>query len=275
MVLCYESDQNYPFIGDYQNSPFIGDCQNSPFIKDYQNSPFIGSKGDSQSRRKGYCPLKGNPDRGDRPGTMGNPLAERATFILQQGTYPGDMLTRHRDPEHFCVYHTMEDRYVILDREHRLPVDLCIPGRHLRDPDFALDCWYARQLGELYGYSPRQIQDHSWAMESWYPENGRQTMGPVLADRVIEILSAYGPYLLDSDDCVLPDRFECKQTEDDTYELRDYALVYKTSVSMDQLMNPRFEVANWYARKLTCTYEALCAGLSENNPEYYILELLD
>ena len=207
---------------------------------------------------------------------MGDPFAEHATFILQQGTYPGDMLTRHRDPERFCVYHTMEDKYVILDREHRFPEDLCVPGRYLRDPDFALDCWYARQLGELYGYSPRQVRDHSGrAMESWYPENGCQTMGPVLADRVIEILSAYGPYPLDSDDCVLPDRFECELTEDGTYELCDYALAYKTSVSMDQLMNPHFEVANWYARKLTCVYEALCAGLSENNPEYNTLKLLD
>ena len=139
MVLSYESDQNSPLIGDYQNSPFI--C----------------SKGDSQSRRKGYCPLKGNTDWGDRPGTMGDPLAEHATFILQQGSYPGDTLTRHRDPERFCVYRTTEDRYVILDCKHRLPVDLCVPGRHLREPDFALDCWYARQLGELYGYSPRQV----------------------------------------------------------------------------------------------------------------------
>jgi len=88
-------------------------------------------------------------------------------------------------------------------------------------------------------------------------------------------MSAYGPYLLDSDDCVLPDCFECELTEDGTYELRDYALAYKTSVSMDRLMNPRFEVANWYARKLTCTFEALCAGLSENNPEYNTLKLLD
>jgi len=54
-------------------------------------------------------------------------------------------------------------------------------------------------------------------MESWYPENGCQTMGPVLANRVIEILSAYGPYPLDSEDCVLPDHFECKLTKDGTY----------------------------------------------------------
>jgi len=47
MALCYESDQN------------------SPFIEEYQNSPFINPKGDSQSSRKGYCPLKGNPDQGD------------------------------------------------------------------------------------------------------------------------------------------------------------------------------------------------------------------
>ena len=44
---------------------------------------------------------------------------------------------------------------------------------------------------------------------------------------------------------------------------------------MEWLMNPRFEVANWYARKLTGVYKALCAGLSENNPEYNTLELLD
>jgi len=44
---------------------------------------------------------------------------------------------------------------------------------------------------------------------------------------------------------------------------------------MERLMNPRFKVANWYARKLTCAYEALCAELSENNPEYNTLELLD
>ena len=199
MALFYESDQN------------------SPFIEDYQNSPFICSKGDSQSRRKGYCPLKGNPDRGDRPGTMGDPLAEHATVILQHSTYPGDTLTHHQDPEHFCMYHMMEDKYAILDHEHRLPVDLCVPGQYLRDPDFTLDCWYASQLGKLYGYSPRQVWDHSWAMESWYPENGCQTMGPVLANRVIEILSAYGPYPLDSEDCVLPDHFECKLTKDGTY----------------------------------------------------------
>jgi len=95
MALSYKSDQNSPFIGDYQNSPFI---------EDYQNSPFISSKGDSQPNRKGYCPLKGNPDRRDRPGTMGDPLAEHTTFILQQGTYPEDTLTCHRDPEHFCMY---------------------------------------------------------------------------------------------------------------------------------------------------------------------------
>jgi len=60
------------------------------FYKSNQNSPFIGShhtKGNSPSRRMGYCPLRGNPDQGDQPGTIGDPLAEHAVVILQQGMY--------------------------------------------------------------------------------------------------------------------------------------------------------------------------------------------
>jgi len=120
----------------------------------------------------------------------------------------------------------MEDKYAILDREHRLPVDLCVPGQYLRNPKFALDSLYATQLGKLYGYSLRQVQDHSRAMESWYPENGCQTMRPVLADRAVEILSVYGPYLLDSEDCVLPRRFECELIKSGIYKLRDYTLMH-------------------------------------------------
>ncbi|OAX30863.1 hypothetical protein K503DRAFT_788194, partial [Rhizopogon vinicolor AM-OR11-026] len=56
-----------------------------------------------QWKRKGYSPLRGNPGRGVRPGTMGDPLAERAEEILQRGAYLGDDLACPWDPQRFYL----------------------------------------------------------------------------------------------------------------------------------------------------------------------------
>jgi len=85
------------------------------------------------------------------PTDFGEPLSERARGRLTATCYPGE------DPDdpavytwdRFCVYHIKNGFHVVMDDLYLFEDGLLIPSRKLRDPQFHIDRWYWRLMGQM------------------------------------------------------------------------------------------------------------------------------
>ncbi|KAG2738638.1 hypothetical protein P692DRAFT_201683675, partial [Suillus brevipes Sb2] len=92
---------------------------------------------------------------------MGDPLAARAMHLLNLGAghYPGDDKMGSPNPERFLVYRVSESEHAVMDREDRRDPELTVPTSLLLNPRFCMEGWYARHVGHLRGFTPKEIRE--------------------------------------------------------------------------------------------------------------------
>ncbi|KAG2126615.1 hypothetical protein DEU56DRAFT_758859 [Suillus clintonianus] len=208
---------------------------------------------------------------GSKPTEMGEVLARRAKYLLDGGIYPGDQDPWGLiDPERFLVYCISQDEYIIMDREARLDPELTVPTPLLKNPNFQLEGWYAQHVGEQQGMRPKEVRQ--WRRLSC---DKLQRMGTPFSDRAVQLLGEHGAFLKDPPDYTRSGRFECVRLTEGVYKILDLVLAYKVTVPESLVENPKFEVSNWYEKRLAKTYEALYDELNATAQEYDILRLLD
>jgi hypothetical protein len=101
-------------------------------------------------------------------------------------------------------------------------------------------------------------------------------MGTPLAARAEQLLAKRAPYNNDTThNTQHPERFECIRRDDQTYLVRDFVRAFAVLVPVKLLLNPKFELASWYNKKLLRAHNDLRKKLGQNAPEYNMLRLLD
>ncbi|KAG1870336.1 hypothetical protein C8R48DRAFT_597107, partial [Suillus tomentosus] len=185
---------------------------------------------------------------------MGDPLGERARFMLSGVQYPGDAIDcpDTLDADRFYLYQVSETDYVIMDKLCRLEPELTVPIALLTNPCFEIDRWYWRHMGLRRGFSKQSLKE-SERQRTWRPGS----MGDALAEQAMYLLDSRADYPHDGPACKVSRRFECNFVGQGLYEVYDTALQFAASVPEKLLMNSKFRLPDWYAKRLTQGYYAL------------------
>ncbi|KAG1873792.1 hypothetical protein F4604DRAFT_1582384 [Suillus subluteus] len=191
---------------------------------------------------------------------MGDPLAMRAKYMLERGFYPGNDNPYTPIPlDWFTVYRVSEKEHAIIDREDWRDPEVTVPTSSLLNPYFPLTDWYAQRVGKLRGLDSEFVRQWIQGLDG-----GKLTMDTPVATRA-EQLADYG-WL----NC-----FECLCQLDGTYEIRDRVRAFNTVVLVNLLLNEKFQLAQWYEKRLHGAHDELCDQLMGNTQEANMLRLLD
>ncbi|KAG2064351.1 hypothetical protein BDR04DRAFT_1180195 [Suillus decipiens] len=101
-------------------------------------------------------------------------------------------------------------------------------------------------------------------------------MGTPLAARVEQLLVLRQRYDNDpTHNARHPEWFECVWWDNKAYLIRDFMRKFSVLVPVHLLLNPKFELASWYNKKLLKAHNSLRKRMGQNAREYNMLQLLD
>jgi len=179
------------------------------------------------------------------PTDFGEPLSERARGRLAATCYPGedpdDPVVYARD--RFWVYRVKNGCHVVMDDLYPFEDGLLVASRWLRNPQFHIDKWYWRRIGQM-----KRIPDDGirWLEQRRVGLN--PPMGRAVEDRILgRLIRSFNPCAsIDNDTqftCICKEEIAAYVITDATSRTRVLLPIYKTE-------NPRFDVARWYKRRL-------------------------
>ncbi|KAF9230497.1 hypothetical protein BU15DRAFT_83561 [Melanogaster broomeanus] len=201
--------------------------------------------------------------------TMEEPLGARIHATLCQQNYWGDppkhRLAKAGNLERFGAYAIAGDRHCIMDHVHPFLPDVLIPNGLLLRPKFDLCNWYRTRRGEQMNLPRCAMSLVKGLHEPLGVQHGG--LGDPLSRRVEDLLSRHGYFPGDGPECLIADRFACRQITVHDYEIWDHALAFKVRVPSALLLRSCFNVIGWYSKRLEESYRELATGLMKAESE--------
>jgi len=179
------------------------------------------------------------------PTDFGEPLSERARGRLAVTCYPGedpdDPAVYARD--RFWVYHVKNGCHVVMDDLYPFEDGLLVATRWLRNPQFNIDKWYWRRIGQMKNMSDEEIRQLEQRRVGL-----NLPMGRSVEDRILgRLIRSINPRASIDEDT----RFTCICREEiAAYKIIDVVSRTHVLLPIYKTENPHFNVARWYWRRV-------------------------
>ena len=175
------------------------------------------------------------------PTDFGEPLSERARGRLASTCYPredpDDPAVYARD--RFWVYRVKNGFHVVMDDLYPFEDGLLIASRWLQNPQFHIDRWYWRIIGQMKRIPDEEIR---WLEQRRVGYN--LPMGRPVEDQILgRLIRSINPWASIDEDT----RFTCSCREETAaYEINDATTHTHILLPIYKTENPHFNVARWY-----------------------------